>query len=267
MKKLLLFIMVLFIPLIGFGQNKYFKNITVTDSIFQTNLATPDVKVLSPTSTGGTTVRETADGSEITYDTLITNFIDVTNDLDIGDTIEFDNGLQIYNTHADTAYIKEDVVKVEGDLCVTGFISNSHAGGLTYISTGGTQTIGTGGTFEKLYEGTMAYTSGHLHSFTESNGRLTYTGTPTIHVTITCNISIQSGETEQLTQFRIAKNGTTIEATNMARKFTNQNKDSCVGLNWMLEMDTNDYIEIYGTSDTTSDTFDINHMTLTIVKH
>ena len=70
MKKLLLFILVLFIPLIGFGQNKYFKNITVTDSVFQTNLATSDVKVLSPTSTGGTTVLETSDGTEITWSKL-----------------------------------------------------------------------------------------------------------------------------------------------------------------------------------------------------
>lgn len=43
------------------------------DSLFLPDLATPDVKVLSPTSTGGTTVLETADGSEITWDTLTAN--------------------------------------------------------------------------------------------------------------------------------------------------------------------------------------------------
>lgn len=141
------------------------------------------------------------------------------------------------------------------------------AGGLTYISTAGTQTIATGGTFEKLYEGAMAYTGNHLHNFTQSNGRLTYTGVPEIHFTISCNLSVESGETAQIVAFRIAKNGTTIAGTNMTREFTNQNKDSCVGLNWLIELSTNDYIEIYGTSDTNGDVFDINNLTLTVVKH
>jgi len=37
-------------------------------------------------------------------------------------------------------------------------------------------------------------------------------------------------------------------------------------LNW-LEMVTNDYIEVFGTSDTNADTFDINNLVLTVVKH
>ena len=73
MKKLIFILALMLSPLILFGQHRYLKNVTVTDSIFVTKLATSDVKVLSPTSTGGTTVRETADVSEITIDSLDVN--------------------------------------------------------------------------------------------------------------------------------------------------------------------------------------------------
>jgi len=55
------------------------------DSLFLPDLATPDVKVLSPTSTGGTTVLETADGSEITWDTLDVDYIEANSRILVGD--------------------------------------------------------------------------------------------------------------------------------------------------------------------------------------
>jgi len=142
-----------------------------------------------------------------------------------------------------------------------------HSEGLCYVSTPGQMTIATGGTFERLFEDAIAYTAGHLNDFTHSDGRLTYTGTRTIHVTINCNISIESDEQAQVVQIRIAKNGTTIAGTNMTREFTNQNKDSCLGLNWMDEMVPTDYISMHGTSDTDGDQFQVNNLTLTIIRH
>ena len=102
---------------------------------------------------------------------------------------------------------------------------------------------------------------------TESDGRLTYTGTPTIHATIIANVSIEADEVAQVVQLRLAENGTTIAGTNMTREFETQNKDSCIGLNWLIELATNDYIEVYGTSDEDGDTFQVNNLTLTVVKH
>lgn len=142
-----------------------------------------------------------------------------------------------------------------------------HDEGMCYISTPGQMTIATGGTFEKLFEDNIAYTGEHLHNFTHSEGRLTYTGADNIHITIVCNLSIESDETTQIVQFRIAKNGTTIVGTNMTREFTAVNKDSCIGLNWMDYVLTNDYIEIYGTSDQDGDQFQVNNLTLLIIKH
>ena len=123
MRKVILILAFVLSPLILIGQHKYMKNVTVTDSVFITKLATSETKVLSPTSTGGTTSLDTKLASEITIDTILADFIDVTNDIDVGDTIEFDNGLKIYNTEADTGYIKETVIKVDGILAVTGTIS------------------------------------------------------------------------------------------------------------------------------------------------
>ena len=98
MRKLLLLLWI--VPFVGFGQGKtintegtntldghdasYFLNtsstsqtksgqLTLSDSLLISNLATSDTKVLSPTSTGGTTSLETSDASDITFDTLTAN--------------------------------------------------------------------------------------------------------------------------------------------------------------------------------------------------
>ena len=163
--------------------------------------------------------------------------------------------------------MKETVIKLDGDLVITGDISRDQAGGLSYISTPGTQTIGTGDTFERLNEGAIAYSSDHLYGFTHDDGRLTYTGTPTIHVTITVVLSVESGEIAQVTNFRIAKDGTTIAATNMPITFTAQDYAANVTLKWLDEVATSSYYEIFGTSDTNADEFDVLNGVFTIVKH
>jgi len=139
--------------------------------------------------------------------------------------------------------------------------------GLAYVSTPGTQTIGTGGTFERLNEGAIAYTAAHLYNFSHADGRLTYTGTPTIHVTITVALAAESGETTQVCNFRIAKNGTSIAATNMPITFTALDYAANTPLTWLDDATTNDYWEIFGTLDTSSDEFDINTLVFTITEH
>ncbi|MBA7546381.1 hypothetical protein ES705_38771 [subsurface metagenome] len=145
--------------------------------------------------------------------------------------------------------------------------SSDNYGGIAYVSTPGTQTIGTGGIFERLNEGAIAYTSAHLYNFTHDDGRLTYTGISTIHVTITVALAAKSGETAQVCNFRIAKNGTTIAATDMPITFTAVDYAANTPLKWLDEVDTNDYYEIFGTSDTSADEFDINTLVFTITEH
>lgn len=183
------------------------------------------------------------------------------------DSLTFENGAAIDNEDADTLVLTETVVKVTGDLYVTGYSIGLNSCGFAYVSTPGTMIINTGGTFEKLDEGNIAYTEGHLHNFTHDDGRLTYTGTHSLHCTIGASVSLESGETAQEIQLRFAKNGTTIAETNMTRTFVVQSTDTAIPLDWLDEMVTDDYYEVYGTSDTNDDEFDINNLTLTITKH
>ena len=184
------------------------------------------------------------------------------------DSIAFGNGASIDNSETDTLFIEEVVTKIEGELFVTGHVyEGEHASGLTYVSTPGTQTIGTGGTFERLNEGAIAYTGDHLHEFTHDDGRLTYTSAAEISMTIAATVSVESGEVTQEVQLRIAKNGTTIAGTNMQVEFTAVNGNASVSLFWMVDMNQNDYIEVWGTSDTNGDDIIINNLTMGLTKH
>lgn len=79
------------------------------------------------------------------------------------------------------AFASYDTTELGGSIC-----------GMCYVSTGGTQTINTGGTFEKIDEGTIAYIAGGgLSHFTHSDGRLTYTNGDSSCVHINCNVGIE----------------------------------------------------------------------------
>jgi len=141
-----------------------------------------------------------------------------------------------------------------------------HYGGMCYISTEGTQTIAIGGTFEKLYEGTMVYTEQHLDSFIHSNGRLTYAGEDSKHFVIMVHASIESDEANARIQIRIALNGVTIAATDAAHDFRATDTDAVLSSNWLIELAPGEYIEVFGTSDTNGDTFVVHNLTLIIVE-
>lgn len=127
-----------------------------------------------------------------------------------------------------------------------------HNASLMYISTPGTIAITTGGTFEKLLGGAIAYTGTHLEGFSHATGRLTRIG-ETKDFLISGAFTIESGENTQNVCLRIAKNGTTIEPTDMQADFSVQNSHRNAPLVWIVELAENDYIEIYVTSDTNGD--------------
>ena len=134
-----------------------------------------------------------------------------------------------------------------------GDIAFTLSGAMTYVSTEGLMTIGTGGTFERLNEGAIAYTGAHLHDFTHDDGRLTYTGTNTKHFTINVRINIEGDENAQLVQLQLYKDGALIAATNDQHDYVVQDTDDSVGFTWLVEMATNEYVEVHGTSDTNAD--------------
>lgn len=258
MKKLILYISIIFFSIISYSQEAV--RPLVNADLLEGKGAAHFIDTTS-------FLLDIIDISKITIDTLAFDYGDITNDLDVGDTIEFDNGFQIYNTHADTGYLKEAVIKIEGDLVVTGNVESAAAGGICFVSTPGTQTINTGGTFERLNEGSIAYTGDHLYKFTHDDGRLTYTGTHNIHITLTVAMAIESGEVAQVTNFRIAKNGTTIAYTQMPITLTALDEAANTPLKWLDNAVTDDYWEIFGTSDTDADEFDVTTLVFTITKH
>ena len=148
-----------------------------------------------------------------------------------------------------------------------GKIAIDHSGGMSYVSTSGTQTIGTGGTFERLNEGAIAYTASHLHSFTHSDGRLTYTGTNTKHFDIAVYVNIESDEAAALVEIILAKGGATISGTEMRHDYRATDTDAVLSFGWLLELATNEYIEVFGTSDTNGDTFFVHNLQMIINEH
>ena len=141
------------------------------------------------------------------------------------------------------------------------------AGGVMYISTPGTQPIATGGTFQKIDGGAIAYTAGHLENFVHADGKLTYTGKTAQHIAAFASVSIESGENAQTVKLRIAKNGTSIAGSEMERDFTAVNRHSAIPLCWCEELARNDYIEVFTTSTLDNDDIIFNNMVVKLILH
>lgn len=139
--------------------------------------------------------------------------------------------------------------------------------GQSYISTGGTMTVTTAETFEKVQGGSIAFTGVHLEHFTESNGRLTYNGSPTKDMHLTVSGKWESGETAQDVQMVMAHNGTIHPWSTVGQTFTAQNAHAPISLTCIITMETNDYLEIYATSDTNGDEIIFDNMIIVLTSY
>lgn len=159
-------------------------------------------------------------------------------------------------------------VTVGGDLTVTGSVIKDHGSGLMNISTGGTFTITTGGAYEKMIGGAIDYGSDHLEDFNETtNGRLTYTGTLTKHFLVTVNVSIEAGENAQFIGIRIAESGTSIAMSEQVQDFDILNSHNSIPVSYIVELATNEYVEIFITSDQDGDNIIVHSGVLTLTEY
>lgn len=150
----------------------------------------------------------------------------------------------------------------------TGHVTYPHSAGLMWISTGGTISITEGGTFQKMIGGAIDYSNAHLENFNEStNGRLTYIGTITRDFNVRSYNSIESGETAQEVMIRIAKGGSTIEGTEVVQDYTAINKHSNTPTGWIVELATNEYLEMFITSNTTGDNIIIHNSIMVVSEY
>ena len=81
-------------------------------------------------------------------------------------------------------------------------------------------------------------------------GRLTYTGTPTVVLTVKATVSLNTaaGSNKDLAIY-IAKNGTVISGTKMIRE-VDHNQQGNTGTFWNVSFSTNDYVELFVSNET-----------------
>lgn len=122
--------------------------------------------------------------------------------------------------------------------------------GSLYFSTPSATTISVATTY---YKAAGTTTSVNLHRFTmPSDNRLTYTGTPDIHVHIACSISITAGAASQEVAFRMAKNGTTLAHSEISLVHGTGADVGSTALHSDVSLSTNDYLELWVTNSTST---------------
>jgi hypothetical protein len=111
--------------------------------------------------------------------------------------------------------------------------------GSTYVSSTTTTTVSQTPTFTKI-AGT--YTAGDLNGFTHLDGVLTYTGSLAKKFIVTASISATTTD-DDVYYFRIAKDGTSIEASQMTRSVVSSGIGA-IALSLVVELATNATIEV-----------------------
>jgi len=117
------------------------------------------------------------------------------------------------------------------------------------------------GTFIKV-SGTT--TSGLLTNFSTSNNKLTYTGTTTNTFSVNCTGSIASPTTNQSYKLAIFKNGSLSQNQQVQVRSTAANDKMSFSLSGLIALSTNDFIELYATDITATNSFIVEHMNLNV---
>ena len=142
--------------------------------------------------------------------------------------------------------------------CVT---SLDIAGAEMYVSTPAATTIGTAGTFVKA-SGTTTLSAGALDFTMPSNNRLTYGGKITKRFWIMVAMSLTTGTAVQNLSIRIAKNGTTVAATEIDRLTGGASDIGAAAMTHITSLDETDYLEIFLTNKTATNsvTWELGNM-------
>lgn len=130
---------------------------------------------------------------------------------------------------------------------------DSHAYGEFYTAGFLAATV-TSGTPAKLGSSAgSASTAGDLSEFTHTSaGRITYTGTDTEKFLVNGTLTVSVDTAAQTLELFLYKNGTVVTKCNQEDYFATASQDQSMGLDCIVELATNDYLEYY--VDTTSGT-------------
>lgn len=128
----------------------------------------------------------------------------------------------------------------------------ARAYGSMYVSTSAPTTIVTPGTFAKAAGTTTELT---LNDFDmPASNRLRYTGSGTLLCVVEATVSMTAGANNQLVCWRIAKNGVTIEHSEVERKVGTGADVGALAVMAEAELVNGDYVELHCTNETSTAT-------------
>ena len=143
-----------------------------------------------------------------------------------------------------------------------GISNTSYVGEMYYAANATSTTITTPGTFYKV-SGTT--TAGQNVQFTHTNGTLTCNALDTRYYLVTCSISASCGTNNQLLGLRIYKGGSPVSSSEMEVK-TGTGGDSESGVcKSIVQLATNEYLELYVTNKTAGNAVTVEYMNFTII--
>jgi hypothetical protein len=122
-------------------------------------------------------------------------------------------------------------------------VSDYEANGVLYITSSTTTTIGSINTPVKIAGTTTAVNLDRMTS--PANNRLTYTGSKTRKFEVTASISFTTSSNNQNISFYVAINGVVQAQTRQQRKTGSSGDIGALALSGIIELSTNDYVEVW----------------------
>ena len=140
------------------------------------------------------------------------------------------------------------------------------AKGELWVSTAAATTITTPGTFYKAAGTTTLETTPAAADFTmPSNMRLTYGGTDTRSFWVSCTFSAKTSGTNQLIGIVLAEGGVTADKTLVQRLVGTGTDEGAGAVHGLFELATSEYVELWVTNNTSSNTVTVEHGNLIVV--
>lgn len=116
--------------------------------------------------------------------------------------------------------------------------------------------------------GTATWTLGANSNFDQvANGRLRYTGTPSVEGYVSAVISMTGASGNQVLYWRLGINGTTQAATEVHRKIGAGTDVGAMPLGGLLPLATNDYVSIWvrNTTSTADISIEASHLSVVTI--
>ena len=129
-------------------------------------------------------------------------------------------------------------------------------------------TIAVAGTYVKA-AGTTTFDAGP-DDFSDDSGtdnRVKYTGLPTRHATVDATISYTCASSNQIIGIKLAINGVAIDGSETRHKIGTGSDLVSVALSAHIDIDTDDFLEIWLTNETTTASVTIENLHVMVTGH